>query len=124
MSKQEWQRCTVLHLFLKVSHITPGSVTDNDGRLQVNDWVLSINGKSTIGANSSELNGLLELSRDKSVFIVSRSRSPVQTVDMEESLPIQRESSSLSRSPSRYRKSEVKDCTREKSNISVLWNFQ
>ena len=120
MSKQEWQRCTVLHLFLKVSHITPGSVTDNDGRLQVNDWVLSINGKSTIGANSSELNGLLELSRDKSVFIISRSRSPVQTVDMEESLPIQRESSSLSRSPSLYRKTEVKDCTREKSNILVL----
>ena len=38
-----------LFTFLKVSQIISGSLADCDGRLQVGDWLLSINGKSTIG---------------------------------------------------------------------------
>ena len=44
--------------------------------------------------------------------------------EIKESIPIRKESSPLSQSPSRYRRTEVTDCTREKSNeLLVLWNF-
>ena len=48
----------------QISGITPGSLAESDARLQVGDWLLSINGESTIGAKNREATRMLEQPRE------------------------------------------------------------
>jgi len=69
-----------------VSQIISGSLADCDGRLQVGDWLLSINGKSTIGANNKEAVGMLEQSRENITLVLSRSRNSAFATKVSNSL--------------------------------------